>query len=162
MTSPEPLLQRSLHAEEPRLAPPSTQTMFVTAFFGGPVAACAIAAFGSFRLRRLKRDAPILLGLLALTLAATVWLRLAPSGAPARVWLAETIGKSGFAAFNRAMALAVFVACFTLHRQAHRSTALLGLKQPNGWIVGLLSIVVGAAATVAVLAAVSLATGWKP
>ena len=60
------LLQPSLQDVGAARAPYSVKTLFITAFFGGPIAAIAIMTVNAVRLRRLIRDlAPILLALAA-------------------------------------------------------------------------------------------------
>jgi hypothetical protein len=138
----EDLLQPSL-SSAPTAAPPSTQAMFLTSFFGGPVAAAAILAVGSYRLRRLRGDWPVLLCLLVLPLALLLWFSLAPGAQSWREWGADNIGRSANTLFSRALALACCGIGYLLHRQAHRNAELLGLKPPNGWLVGLACIAVG-------------------
>ncbi|HTE41033.1 MAG TPA: hypothetical protein VK629_09385 [Steroidobacteraceae bacterium] len=154
----ESLLSPSLSADDATLAPPSAQSMFLTSFFGGPGAAVAIIAVGSYRLRRLVRDLPLLLLLLIGPLGLIVWLQNGEATAAAREWLSDTLGNSAFTYVNRATALVCFAAGYTMHRQAHRHSDLLGLKRPNGWIVGLSCIAIGFSLTFGTFALVRALT----
>jgi hypothetical protein len=150
----EDLLQPSLTSESAIAAPPSTQAMFLTSFFGGPGAAVAIIAIGSYRLRRLGRDLPVLLALLIAPLGLIAWVRIAPTAQALRNWIESSIGNSGYTYLYRAMGLLCFGIGYWLHLQAHRNSELMGLKPPNGWLVGLPCLIAGYAFMVLVLSAV--------
>jgi hypothetical protein len=137
------LLQPSLSAETMAAAPPSTQAMFLTSFFGGPIAAVLIVGIGSFRLRRFLRDLPILVLLMGASIGAMAWLIAAPSALHVRQWIVANAGSSSFELTNRVIALICFGIGYWLHAKAHRNSALLGLKAPNGWLVGIPCLVVG-------------------
>jgi hypothetical protein len=156
----EDLLQPSIRSDLAIAAPPSTQAMFLTAFFGGPGAAVAIIAISSYRLRQLGRDLPVLLALLVAPLGLIAWVRLAPAAESLRSWIEGGIGSSGFTYLYRAMGLACFGIGYWLHLQAHRNSELMGLKPPNGWLVGLPCVILGYLFMVLVIMAVGkLAAG---
>jgi hypothetical protein len=154
----EALLRPSLTAGDSMQAPPSTQALFLTSFFGGPGAAAAIVSVGSFRLRRLVRDLPMLLVLLIAPLGLIAWLQIAEPAAGAREWLTESLGNSALTYVYRAMGLFCFAVGYAMHREAHRNSDLLGLKRPNGWIVGLVCIAIGYAFSLGALALVEALT----
>jgi len=151
----EDLLQPSLGASDVLVAPPSTQAMFLTSFFGGPAAAVAVIAVASHRLRRLWLDLPLLLLLLIAPLALIAWVRLANSSAGFRAWLTDALGESGVTYLYRAMALLCFAIGYWMHREAHRNSNLVGLKHPNGWLVGIPCILFGYAFSVLAIMAIA-------
>ena len=137
------LLQPSLSIEKIAAAPPSTQAMFLTSFFGGPIAAVMMIAVASFRLRRLVRDLPLLIVLLGAPIGAFAWLQTSVAAEGIRLWIQSNVGSSGFEFLIRLAGLMCFGIGYWLHAQAHRNSALLGLKAPNGWLVGVPCIVIG-------------------
>lgn len=132
--------------------------MFLTSFFGGPAAAVAIIAVGSQRLRRLTRDWPWLLLMLVVTLTLVGWVRSSQVAAGFRDWLSQAAGASGATLLYRALALLCFAAGYWMHGKAHRNSDLLGLKRPNGWLVGICCGLAGFAFT-AIAAAVAAKWG---
>jgi hypothetical protein len=137
------LLQPSLSDDSLAKAPPTIQTMFLTSFFGGPVAAVLIAAVASYRLKRFARDLPVLLIFLTLSLSAIVWVNVSPDALAIRTWITTNVGSSGFTILYRLVGLACLAAVYLMHAKAHRNSQLLGLKPPNGWLVGLPCSIVG-------------------
>ena len=136
------LLQPSLQGVGAARAPYSVKTLFITAFFGGPIAAIAIMAVNAVRLRRLIRDlAPILLALAAYVgfmtaVVATDW------GAEFQRTV-NSFAEGGFVFLHRALALAFFGLAYLLHRKEQRGADIAGLDRPNGLIAGGLCIAGG-------------------
>jgi len=60
-----------------------------------------------------------------------------------RDWLTQTLGQRGIQLFFRLEALAIAGGGYLLHRQEQRTSDLLGLKRPNGWIGGLACLALG-------------------
>lgn len=137
------LLQPSLSAEKIAAAPPSTQAIFLTSFFGGPIAAVMMITIASYRLRRLVRDLPLLVGLLSVSIGVIAWFLSSASAQGLREWIQSNVGSSGFEFLFRIISLMCFGVGYWMHAQAHRNSALLGLKAPNGWLVGIPCLVIG-------------------
>jgi hypothetical protein len=149
------LLRPSLEGSAVAKAPYSTRTTFLTAFFGGPLAAIAITALNSVRLQRVMRDlAPLGAALVAyvgfmLVLTFTDW------GTSFLAAITEIAGPRGTAYFDRLIALALFGLGYMLHRREQRSSDLMDLTRPNGWIAGLACI----ALAIALMAGFAAALG---
>ena len=124
-------------------APYSVQTMILTAFVGGPLAAIAITAVNSVRLRRWMRDfVPLLIALAAyigfnIVLAWTQW------GVDFRASLREIAGAGAMSYLYRVIAFTLFGLSYALHRKEQRSAQFMGLDSPNGWIAGIACVVCG-------------------
>jgi hypothetical protein len=142
----EDLLQPSLTDDAPPAAAPySVQTTFLTGFFGGPFAAIAIFAVNSFRLRRVPRDVPAWLVMLACILMGWWAVGNTALGAAGVEWLREQFGPSGARFGYRIVALLIVGAGYFLHRTEQRAATLAGLTRPNGLVAGLLCIGAGIA-----------------
>jgi hypothetical protein len=124
-------------------APYSVKTVFLTAFFGGPLAAVAILATNSYRLRRIYRDLPMLLLGVALFLISGWIIYRTSAGMVIRDWLTQTLGQRGIQYSFRLEALVIAAGGYLMHRQEQRTSDLLGLKRPNGWIGGLACLALG-------------------
>ena len=135
------LLRPSLTADVDSPQPVySVRTGFLSSFFGGPVAGATIALLNSQRLRRLKMDWPI--AVLALGSSALLqwsvirhWWR----------WLDGALGDSSSGYVYQLLSLAFSGVVYAIHRPYYRSMMLLGLKAPNGTVVGLAAIAFGIA-----------------
>jgi hypothetical protein len=154
--SREELLRPSLSSGVIAKAPYSVRATFLTAFFGGSVAAIAITAVNSGRLRRFRRD----LAVLALMLVAVLVFRMAliytDWGRGFVVWLTELAGTRGLAYFDRLLGLALFGLGYALHRKEQRGADFVGLERPNGWLAGLACIGFSIAFTVVFILATGL------
>ena len=113
-------------------APYSVTMGFLTAFFGGFFAAVAVIAVNSARLRRLRRDLPIVLSALAAYLALLFVL-------VATGWGAGLDGNMNKPAgvLVRAVSLATFGIGYVMHRTEQRAADLMGLDRPGPWLVGI-------------------------
>ena len=134
---PSDLLRPSLAHSAPRLSPYSLQALFLTSFFGGPLAALGMLALNARRLGRLRRDVPwLVVALLAYVLLEAV-LALSPAGrgfiAQADAWL----GRRAIEYLVRALALAVFALGLVMHRREHKAAELMGLTRPSPWLPAL-------------------------
>lgn len=147
--SRDELLRPSLKGTAIASAPYSVQTTFFAAFFGGPFGAVAIAAINAIRLRRLRRDLPLLALMLAAYIGAMVWLLNTASGAQAIAAMQSFAGSRAVNLLHRAIALAIFGLGYALHAREQRSADVMALDRPNGWIAGLACIFGGIAADVA-------------
>lgn len=136
--SREDLLRPTLGADAgPAAAPYSVQATFFTGFFGGPVAAIALLAINSSRLRRLGRDWWVFAACLIATIVFAWMLHgSTPAFAPARDWLTSTIGEKPHRHAYRLVALIFVGIGYLLHRREQRNTDLLGITRPNGWVAG--------------------------
>jgi hypothetical protein len=121
------LLHPSLQDATIPKAPYSVYTVFVTSAFGGPLAAIAITALNSYRLRLIRDVAPLSLALITYLafLAA-----LTDPGWGLTSWIS-------YRNFHVLFPAAVLAYGYLSHRLQQRSADVLGLKRPNGWIAGL-------------------------
>lgn len=134
-------------------APYSLQTGFLSAFFGGPMAAWGMSMLNAWRLGQLRRHAAWLT-LMGLAGIGLIWF-LTASAAGAQ-WLtvaARWLGPNAGHYTERLGALLLFAAGGFLHRREQRSADLFGLQRPNGWIAGVALIVGGYVASVLLAAA---------
>jgi hypothetical protein len=143
------LLRPSLSGTKaPAAAIYSATTGYVSAIFGGPVAAAVIALINSWRLRRLSKDwllAPVAVVLLYVML----WWEYQQGG---NQWLTEHLGSSGPAALRSVVSLLFFCGIYLLHYRSYRSMQLLGLKAPSGWVPGIIAVIIGFFVTYAFVA----------
>lgn len=135
------LLRPSLTADvDPRRPIYSVRTGFLSSFFGGPVAGASIALLNSQRLRRLKTDWPI--AVLALVSSGLLQWSIARHGWR---WLNGLMGDSSSNYVYQLLSLAFSGVVYAIHRPYYRSMMLLGLKAPNGTVVGVAAIAFGIA-----------------
>lgn len=146
------LLRPSLDGGAVAKAPYSVRTTFLTAFFGGPLAAIAITAVNSVRLQRWMRDLAPLGAALIVYVAFMLVLVLTDWGVGFRAGLNEIAGPRGASYFDRLIGLALFGMGYMLHRREQRSSDLMDLTRPNGWIAGLACIALGLVLMVAFFA----------
>lgn len=144
--SREELLRPTLSEHTQNAAPYSIQTTFFTGFFGGPFAALAIIGWNAARLRRLPRDLPVLALLLALVLLAGWGLHATQAGFAFQAAFAEKFGSGSVRFGYRLSGLLIVGAGYLLHRREQRNAELVGMSRPNGWIGGIVCIVIGIAA----------------
>lgn len=145
-SSRESLLQPSLgDADPPPAAPYSVQTSFLSGFFGGPFAAIGMLAINSFRLRRVARDTPVWIAILASVLIGAWALYHTAPGADALARFNEQFGAGSLRYAYRIIALLIVGMGYLLHRREQRNSDLLGLPRPNGWIPGIICTVGGIA-----------------
>ncbi len=146
MESRDDLLQPSLtDARTDATTIYSATAGYVTSFFGGPVAALAFAAVNARRLGRLRADAPLLIGGLALFAAVISWAFMGPHPVEVQQQIEEQL-RIGV----RALGLIYFGAIYLLHRRHYRTMAMMGIESPNGWGVGIACGILGVASIVAI------------
>ena len=116
----------------------SAGTGFLASFLGGPVSGAVVALVNSQRLRRLRTDWPI--GLLALALCVLLRLSVIDHFWD---WLDNLLGKGSVRFVYKLVGMAFFGAIYALHRPYYRSMSLLGLKTPNGIVLGIVAIALG-------------------
>src|SRR5690349_3436290 len=152
MSAPrEDLLRPTLSDDVRTAAPYSVQTTFLTGFFGGPFAALAILATNSVRLRRVSSDAAVL-GAILVVLALGGWLLFhSNAGADLRGMFNDQFGDRAARFSGQAAGLAVVGIGYLLHRKEQVNADLMGVTRPNGWIGGLLCMIVGVTLSVAYL-----------
>ena len=133
--------------------PPSlynTTGFFLSSFFGGPVGAGIYGLANSYRLGRLKRDLPSVV----VIVAASFWLLLFVERQGGLARLAELMDDRPDRAAQlavRALGLACFGAIYLLHRQHHRAAQVTGAEAVSGWGPGIVAVLAGIAANVAIL-----------
>ena len=150
--SRDELLRPSLTDTDVAKAPYSVQTVFLTAFLGGPFAALAITAVNSMRLRRLVRDLTPLGIALALFVGFNLVLAWTEWGAGFRAGVREIAGPGALSYVYRLIAFMLFGLSYALHRKEQRSAQFMGLERPNGLIAGIACVVGGIAVQVALAA----------
>jgi hypothetical protein len=132
------LLQPSLGEQAaPRRSPYSQQVHFLSAFFGGPFAALALAGINAVRLDRIARDAWWIALCALLYVGVEYWLLHGADAKAFTAWGAEHLGKRWLPYLIRALALAYFVIAVLMHRKEHKMTDLMGLARPSGWLLGI-------------------------
>jgi hypothetical protein len=140
MNDQDDLLRPSLSGTKvPATAIYSATTGYVAAFLGGPVAAAVVAMINSWRLRRLSKDWPLALLAVALLYAMLRW-EFRQGG---NEWLTQHLGSSGPQALRSVVSLLFFCGIYLLHYRSYRSTQLLGLKAPSGWVPGIIAVIIG-------------------
>lgn len=126
----EPSIQALLQPSLSRVAmatraPYSKQMLFLTAFFGGPLAALLGFGLNVQRLALWRRDGWLI------GLAALAGLALWPSAA---AW--STVG-------TRVLALSLLGLGVWRHRREHAGADMMAVPRPNGWVPGIALLVVG-------------------
>ena len=141
------LLRPSLGSHDsPATAIYSVRTGYLSAFFGGPLAAAAVALVNAHRLKRLRTDWPVA-ALAVLTSLALAWWEIRAGG---RSWLDSRLGSGGSVFAVRITGLAVFGVVYVMHRMYYRGMAVMGVKAPHGLALGLGLAIAGIAATAAI------------
>ena len=151
----EGLLEPTLESETSPTSIYSTQACFFVAFLGGPFAILLFSALNSRRLGRLARDAWIyVLGGIGVSIFVILMAQTVAAGAPPEAlgWIGE--GRRGLSNASRLLALVLFGIVFLMHRPFHRAARLSGDDPPSPWLPGLAATVIGAALSVAFVAAV--------
>jgi len=140
------LLRPSLSDDHnPSAAIYSARTVFLTSFFGGPIAGAAVALTNAYRLRRLASDWP--LGLIAVALCfGLAWL----SAHHGWSWLDAVVGHESAIYGARVINLIFFAIAYAFHRTYFKSMSVLGITAPNGLAVGLGAICLGVVAELAI------------
>lgn len=135
----EPSLQR-VRTERPLY---STTTLFMSAFFGGPLAGVIVFAVNSARAVRLRREGPLiaLAAIFSLALPSIV-LSVSPN-------LDNDTGRI----LARVLALLLAGGLYLRHRTLYRGQDLFGAVRPNGWPLGLAAIAIAFVASLLILAA---------
>jgi hypothetical protein len=140
---PNALLQPSLQVQRPKSLPFSLQAQFLTAFFGGPVAALGMGLLNASRLDRLRRDAAWLGALLVLYVALAYGFVLSAAGEAVHAAAVDALGLRAPHYLDTAYALACFSIAAAAHRRGHQAAQLFGLAAPSPWKTGLILVAVG-------------------
>lgn len=140
------LFQPSLSAESPPRALYSPTACWVTAFFGGPIAALIIFGVNFHRAGLAAREAGWLVMASAIAIATLIQMAYARAGA------AETGADADDRLLVRGAALAIAGLLYWRLRSAFRAQEMFAVKPPEPWVMGLaavaLNIVVSMAAVV--------------
>jgi hypothetical protein len=122
--------------------------LFLSGFFGGPVGIAVYAGANAYRLGRLTRDLPAIVGITAFAFLVMLeahrwgWLTLA----------AQYLGGSLERNFNvivRAFGIACFGAIYLLHRRFFRAARVTGSALLPGWVPGIAAVAAGIGANIA-------------
>lgn len=140
------LLQPVLSGTQSEIAIISSRALFLTAFFGGPVAIILLSAFNSQQMQRLKNDL-LFYGAAVVVLAGAISLILEiPEGAQGWQWLGEYRRNNPVFRYGpRVLALAFWAASYALHRRFHKSMDLMDIEPLNPWMPAIVCILVGGA-----------------
>ena len=118
---------------------------FISAFFGGPLGAGVYAGANAWRLGRLSRDLPVIVGIVAAAFLALLELHRAGALAVLADWLGGSLGRN-LGIFLRATGIATFGAIYFMHRGFYRAARVSGMKPLPGWVPGILAMILGLAA----------------
>jgi hypothetical protein len=118
---------------------------FLAAFFGGPVGAGVYAAANAWRLGRLARDLPVIVGIVAAAFLGLLELHRAGALEALADWLGGSLARN-LGLFLRALGIATFGAIYFLHRGFFRAAQISGTKPLPGWMPGILAVGLGLAA----------------
>ncbi len=145
METEDDLLQPSLgRADSPATSIYSAQTGYFASFFGGPLAGAVVALANSHRLKRLEIDWPLGMIGAAATIVPIWWLLRGGNA-----WLTSHLGSGTQTLVLRALGLGFFALAYGWHRRYYRNMAMLGIKPPPGWPIGLAAVIAGVATNLA-------------
>jgi hypothetical protein len=121
----------------------SLRTGILSSFFGGPIASAVVTGVNAHRLKRVPKDAwlvvlGVVLGILLL------WWQTQLGG---NTWLQSMMGRTGPRLATRVVGLAHFGCTYLVHRQYYRNMDFAGIDPPNGWKVGLSAVLIAAVVT---------------
>lgn len=145
----EPLFEPSLQRVRTERPLYSTTTLFMSAFFGGPLAGVIVFAVNSARAIRLRREGPLI------ALAAAVALAL-PFIA---LSVLPDLDNSTSRMLVRVLALLLAGGLYLRHRSLYRGQDLFAAVRPNGWPLGLAAIAIAFAAGLLAQGAVRVLLG---
>jgi hypothetical protein len=91
-------------------------------------------------MKRVARDAPVWIAMLAAIAGGWWLLNHTDAGAGVQAWLSGQLGRSGARFGYRIAALVLVGIGYLVHRREQRAATLAGLDRPNGLIAGLLCI----------------------
>lgn len=136
------LLQPTLGHDSPATSIYSATTGYFVSFAGGPLAGAAVALANAYRLKRLGSDWPLGLIAIAMTAIPLGWLSRGGSQ-----WISSRLGAGMTGVGFRMLGLAFFALVYQWHRRYYRNMAILGLKPPAGWVIGIAAVIAGLAGT---------------
>ncbi len=154
----EHLLTPSLASTPPPRPLFSFQALFLTAFFGGPLAAVGLAGINARRADRWRRDA-WLCGLVALAwFAVLVLVGVAIAQGQFPSWLEGFGAKAqrNLRLLGRIVALGLAGLFYHRHRPLWVAQRLAGTESPNPWKVGLAAIGVATLLTLGIVTGVAV------
>jgi hypothetical protein len=140
------LLTPVLTLGRPIREPYSVRASFFVAFLGGPFGIILFSMVNSWRLERLRSDAPSYVALATVAACAmfvtTYWV----SSGAMPTW-AVPLGEGPSAAnhLSRIVGLAVMAIVYLRHRRLLKAQAIAGNNFANPWAIGLGCVVVGTA-----------------
>lgn len=151
MDTRDDLLKPSLgQGDSPANSIYSARTGYLASFFGGPLGGAIVALANAYRLKRLKIDWPIGLLGVAVTIGPIWWWMR--GGAH---WAAAYGGRDAAQVGFRVGGLGFFAVVYAWHRRYYRNMDLLGIKPPEGTLIGFVAVVAALAMEAAIVAALS-------
>lgn len=123
----------------------SSVALFMTAFFGGPVAVMLLSALNSKKMMRLKKDALYYIVFPIIIFTFYYFAITVPEGVHGLSWLEEyrhshPIYKHG----PKALALIFWTVSYALHKKQHKIMQLFDIKPKNPWIAAIACSLLGA------------------
>ena len=139
MTYEDELLQPTLADDEGVASLYSIRSVFLVAFFGGPIALAIFGFLNTRKLSRIGKDWPFYAGCVGVVAALSyVGLMhpelLSASGDPADA-------RRNLRYLARASALALCGVLYMLHRQHYRAMSTMGVEHPSPWTAAIISII---------------------
>lgn len=125
----------------------SLRTAFLTCFVGGAMAGAILTAVNAHRLGRLSRDAWLIALGVSLPIGVLWWM-IELGG---QEWLRSALGRSGTRIVNNLVGFAYFGIAYLVHRPFYRNMEFAGITPPNGWRIGLISVLLAAVITIPLL-----------
>jgi hypothetical protein len=144
------LLQPTLsgHTRSPALY--NSSGFFLSSFFGGPVGAALYGLANSRRLGRLPADLPVIGAMAVIAFLLAVGLHRWGALVALAGWLDVTPARAGGLSL-RALGLLCFCGIYLLHRRFYRAARVSGVQSQPGWMPGILAVVVGVMANLALV-----------
>lgn len=146
--SNEDLLRPTLSGYRKPPALYNSTGFFLSAFFGGPLGAGLYATANSWRLGRLVRDLPVIVGITAAAFLVLFGLDRLGVLAQLNGYLGGSKSRN-LEIYLRALGIACFGAIYLMHRGFFRAARVSGLKPLAGWIPGIAAVLAGYLANVA-------------
>jgi hypothetical protein len=160
MPSNHDLLKPELAEAGPNRSLYSPTALFLTAFWGGPLAVMALSALNSKRMVRLKKDAPCYIVFPAVLFTFYYFAITVPDGVHGLSWLDEYRRSHPFYKHGpKALALIFWAVSHALHKKQHKAMQLLNIKPKSPWLAAVAASLLGGFASFCMVLAVLYING---